>query len=125
LPVAAGGQLLARIEQARIEAGVPRAVRARAVWSDARLDAPLEVALGNVVVEVEPVEAGQQATVEARGGELIIDGGASIGADGSYQLELALTPTDGASQQLREMLLLVAREDGQGGYVIRQRGRLQ
>ena len=99
-------------------------MRARAVWSDAQLEAPLEVALGNVVVEVEPLDGGQQATVEASGGDLAIDGGASIGDDGSYQLELTLKPTDGAGQQLREMLLLVAREDGQGGYVIRQRGRL-
>lgn len=124
-PVAASGQLLARVERARIEAGTPRAVRARAVWSDANLQAPLAVALGDVVVEVEPESDGQRAVIEASGGDLAIDGTASLDADGGYRLEVTLTPGSGASERLREMLLLVAREDGDGNYVIRQSGRLQ
>ncbi len=123
--LAASGRLLARVEQARIEAGIPRAVRARAVWSDARLGSPLALALGDVIVEVEPKAGGQRARIEASGGDLAIDGTASLDADGGYRLDVTLTPAEGAGERLREMLLLVARENGDGGYVIRRSGRLR
>lgn len=125
VPVVAGGNLLARIEHARIESGQPRAVRGRAVWSDARLEAPLQLALGDVVVEIEPVEGGQRATIEAAGGELEIAGDARLEADGRYRLDLTLTPTDELPQEVRDMLTLVARQDAAGDYVIRQEGRLR
>lgn len=125
LPVAASGTLLARIERARWVAGQPRDVRGRAVWSGARLQAPLALSLGNVLLEVEPDEGGQRARIGAEGGELAIDGNARLQADGRWQLDLKLVPSAEAGERLPELLTLMgAREDGQGNYRLRRSGSL-
>lgn len=124
-PVAADGSLLARIEQGTVIAGRPRDFRGRAVWSDARVQAPMALVLGEVVVDFEPDGEDQSVAIRAEGGEVEIDGDLLLQPDGSYTVEMALTPTERGGERVREALSLFARPDGQGRYVIRQRGRLR
>lgn len=125
LPVAASGTLLARIERARLVAGQPRDVRGRAVWSGARLQAPLALSLGDVLLEVEPADGSQRARISAQGGELAINGNARLQADGRWQLDLNLVPSAQAGERLHKLLTLMgAREDGQGNYRLRRSGSL-
>jgi len=124
-PVAASGSLLARLESGSVVAGVPRGLRGRAVWSEARVQAPLAIRLGEVVADIEPEGEGQVIDVRARGGEVTVDGRISLEADGRYQIEMALTPTESAGGRVRDTLTLVARPDEQGRYVVRQSGRLR
>jgi len=124
-PVAAAGSVLARVESGSLVDGVPRNVRGRAVWSDARLQAPLAVALGEVVAEFEPDGETQVVDVRARDGVVEIDGRITLEVDGRYEIELALEPTDRADSRVRDTLTLVGRPDAQGRYRIRQSGRLR
>jgi len=124
-PVAASGSLLARVESGSVAAGVPRGLRGRAVWSDARLQAPLAIGLGEVVAEFEPDGAGQIIDLRAKGGEIAVDGRIILQADGRYDIEMALTPSESAGSRVRDTLTLVARPDEQGRYVVRQSGRLR
>jgi len=124
-PVAASGSLLARVESGSLVASVPRGLRGRAVWSDARVQAPLSIGLGEVVAEFESDGEDQLVIVRARGGEVTVDGRISLQAGGRYDIEMALTPTESAGSRVRDTLTLVARPDEQGRYVVRQSGRLR
>lgn len=124
-PVAAAGSLLAHVESGAVVDGVPRAVIGRAVWSDARLQAPVAVGLGEIVATFEPDGDDQGVDVRARGGDVQIDGRITVQPDGQYDIEMALTPTARAGKQIRDTLTLLARPDEEGRYVIRQRGRLR
>lgn len=123
-PVLLGGDLRAHIVHARLERGrPPRAVQGRAVWSDARLRAPLRLSLGEVVLEVGPTESGQRATLDAEGGELAVDGEWELDTDGRYRVDFVFTPAEDAPKELHELLALIgAREEG-GRYRIRMDGR--
>lgn len=124
-PVAAAGSVLARIEDGELVAGVPRGFRGRAVWSDARVQAPLAVGLGEVVAEFAPDADAQDIDIRAEGGEVEVEGDIRLQADGGYDIEMALTPTDRAGSRVRDTLTLLGQPDDQGRYVIRQSGRLR
>lgn len=124
-PLAASGSLLARIEEGAVVDSVPRGVRGRAVWSDARLQAPMALDLGEVIVDIEPDQEGQRLDIEASGGEVDMAGELVLHADGKYDLQLALTPTEQAASHVRDTLTLVARPDQEGRYLIRRTGQLR
>lgn len=126
-PVAVGGSLEAHIVHARFEPGQPaRDIRARAVWRDARVLAPLRFSLGEVVLEAEPVAGGQRATIDAEGGQLAMAGTWERDADGRYRLDVRLVLASGAPRELHDLLtLLGARREGEGRYRIRMEGRAQ
>lgn len=124
-PVAAGGSLEAHVAHARFEPGQPaRDVRARAVWHDARLLMPLRFTLGEVVIEVEPVTGGQRATIDAEGGQLAMAGSWEHQVGGRYRLDLRLELSRDAPRELRDLLILLgAREEGEGRYRLHMAGR--
>lgn len=124
-PLAASGSLLARVEAGTLVDGLPRDFRGRAVWSEARIQAPMALALGEVVVDFEPDGEEQAVSIRAEGGEVEIDGNLRLQPDGAFTVEMALTPTERAGKQVRDTLTLLARPDGQGRYVIRQSGRMR
>lgn len=124
-PVAAAGSVLARIESGSLVDGVPRNVRGRAVWSDARMQAPIAVGLGEVVAEFEPDGETQVVDVRARDGVVEIDGRITVQVDGRYDIELALKPTGQAGSRVRDTLTLLGQPDAQGRYKVRQSGRLR
>lgn len=124
-PVVLAGDLRAHVDHARFEPGQPaREVRARAVWSDARVLVPLRFTLGEVVLVVEPVAGGQRATLDAEGGQLAMTGTWQHDADGRYRLDARVTLEPDAPRELHDLLVLLgAREEGEGRYRLRMEGR--
>lgn len=126
-PISIDGDLRARVDHARFEAGQPaRAVRARVVWSDARVLLPLRFSLGEVVLAIEPVADGQRATIDAEGGQLAMAGSWEHDADGHYRLDVRVRLASDAPRELHDLMaLLGAQREGEGRYRIRMEGRAQ
>lgn len=123
--VGLGGELEATIDAAVLEQRRPRHLRARFRWRGASVRAPVRLDLGDVRGHVTPgADGGHTLRLEARGGEVAIDGDAELTGDRRYRLELVLTPAPDAPQRVHDILgLLGQARDGQ--YVIRRSGQLR
>ena len=125
LPVLAiDGEMLARVEEAVLQDRRPQMLRGRFQWQQARMIAPVQMDLGTVRGSAEPDAAGGHAVrLEASGGQVMIDGRVQLDADGSYRLDLTLTPAPDAPARIADTLGMFARRDGDA-YVIRRSGQL-
>ena len=122
--LAVDGSIFGRVDEAVLEQGRARTLRGRFQWQEARLIAPVQIDLGTVRGQVEPDdEGGHTATLQASGGEVLVDGGARLEADGRYRLDLTLRPAADAPARITDTLGMLARREGEH-YVIRRSGRL-
>jgi len=123
--LALDGQLLANIDEARIEGGWPRMVRGRFEWTDARVIAPVSLRLGTVNGRMMPGDDGaQRLELKAAGGQLAVSGEVRFLANGQYRVDLRLVPAADAPANIADTLSLFARRSGDGAFVVRRGGRL-
>lgn len=118
------GEITALVEQGALRNGRPVGVDARLRWDQAAVRQPLDVLLGAVTVAVAPDEdGGHRLTVDGRNGVLDIDGGGDVAADGRYDIEIRIEPTDEASPEVTDMLAGMTTREGDV-YIIRESGQL-
>lgn len=99
-------------------------------WQKAGASYPMAARLGNVSIEIsqQAAEEGANspliATLSNQGGEVSIDGQASINAARQYTTDITLKPTAQITNATQGALDGALRADRQGHYSVRRQGRL-
>ena len=125
LPVAAAGTVSVALERLVLEGGIPINASGRLVWNGARLTAPQPFDLGDLAVELEPLEqGGVRGTLSDGGGPLAAEGELRLEPDGGYRFEGRLAARDGAGSTLGQALSMLGLEHPRGGVRVTYQGRL-
>jgi len=89
-PVELAGTLELDLERVDFpQPGLP-VIEGRLVWPQARIVAPLELDLGQVVLTLAPNDGRTRGPLVAQGGRLLVEGELSFDASGMYELEAGL-----------------------------------
>lgn len=95
-------------------------------WKNATVTIAEEAKLGDVEITlVESDDFPLMATIKNKGGHISISGESHVSNDGSYNIELKLTPNDTASKNLRSSLALFAKLKSNGTFVVKNTGNLK
>ncbi len=128
------GELFVRIEHlelANAAAPWPRgdgpvpAIQAQVVWQQAGISAPLQLALGQFLLELADRDGEIRGDLSSPEGPLETQGNIRIQKTGAYDLVLRLHPRDDAPDDLRQMLELLGRPDRSGAVTLRQSGNIK
>jgi len=122
--LAVDGQLIARIESAAWTGQKLAGATGQFQWNDARLIAPLQLALGQVSGRLSPQGEGRhRLTLDNRGGQVSLEGTIDLSADGRYTVDLTMQPAPDAPAEVADTLnqFLPRRGDR---FVIEDQGQL-
>lgn len=123
--LAVEGDVQGHIERAVVREGRVRRLSGRFQWNGANLVEPLRIALGTVQGRIRPVDDNvHEIDLESSGGDVATEGVVRLFADGRYEIELTLNPTRDAPRHVADALSMFARRNDNGGFVLRQSGRL-
>lgn len=123
-PVAVSGELALNVPTLAVAEQHPQTGRGTVVWSQARVVAPQDVALGDLKLAFT-VEAGQlQGQISDAGGPLEAQGQLSLAPDGGYRVDMTLRPRASADEPLRQALKLMGQPNAEGRIPLRFSGRL-
>ncbi len=93
--------------------------------NQARLTAPLTLALGDVKAELDHPQEKAELQLSNSGGDLLLKGKIDLDKGWQYQTNLRLEPTARTPADVRNGLQLLGRVDRRGGVTLKQRGRLK
>lgn len=94
-------------------------------WKDATVTVTDSAALGNVSIILS--ESDQQlltAEIKNQGGDITISGSAELVAEADYAVNIKLTPTASAKNNIKQSLGLFAQKQKNGDYVLKKSGPL-
>ncbi len=95
-------------------------------WKNATVTIAEEAKLGDVEITlVESDDFPLMATINNKGGHININGESHVSGDGSYNIELKLSPNNSASKNLRSSLGLFAEQQSDGTFVVKNTGNLK
>lgn len=125
LPTALDGTLVAHVRQASLSAdGMLESAAGRLEAHGARLP-DLGVALGTLVLQLQPTHGGVHALLRNRGGDLTLSGVLGLGADGRYRLRAVLTPHAGRDRIRDALAAVLGPPDAAGRFHYAVAGRLR
>lgn len=126
LPIAQfDGELEAFINELTIRNQLLDKMRGQIVWRSAQLSAPVKAALGEVSIDIVPLEELQhRAVIKATGGDVTVDGNIDIHQNGDFQTSLTIVPGETASPELLNSLRGMGRADSRGQIKIQQKGNV-
>ena len=120
-----GGDIEIFIDKAHLKADLMPLVEARIFWQHAKLTLGQTINMGQINITVIPNEAHQTiVNLSNNGGDLSLNGEASIGTDHSYVLNIGLKPKD-ATGDVAQSLNLFAQRQSDGSYKVKQNGNLR
>ena len=120
-----GGNVEIIIDKAHLKQDLMPLIEGRIFWQHAKLSIAQTIDMGQVDITVAPNEANQtNINLSNRGGDLGIEGEASIGTDHSYVLNISFKPKD-ATGDVAQSLKLFAQRQADGTYKFRQNGNLK
>jgi general secretion pathway protein N len=117
------GSLELKLESFELFADFPQAVAGRLAWEDGAILEPINLVLGQVVLDVQSVDNALVGTV-VEPGALGLDGTLALTSDGRYRVDLLLQPGAEVSGEMLELLEMVARPRPAGDYRIEYAGQL-
>lgn len=95
-------------------------------WTAAKLTLAETVDLGHVLLQITPDDkAGLVAQLSNNKGDVSLSGTININSKKDYKLDLVITPSDKASQDLKQSLGLFSRRQSDGGYQVKRNGNLR
>ncbi len=126
LPIATfGGQLAVQAEIAEVKQQLLRSLRATIDWNNAILETPVRASLGNISIDVKPIDdQTHRAFVNASGGEVEIDGTADLKLNGDFSTDINVIHSSSATPELVSALRGLGRADRDGRYRVRQTGNV-
>ena len=127
LPIGeASGMVSAQISSATWNRGsVPRA-EGTITWSNAAITIAESAQLGTIIITItETDKYPMTAVISNKGGDIALNGHANIVEDGTYNLELDLSPTSKASNNIRNSLGMFAKKQAKGNFVFKNSGNLK
>lgn len=94
-------------------------------WHNATVSVSEKVELGDISIKLQPGDdSNTMATIKNTGGDLGLDGIAKLGDDGSYSLQLEMSPRAHASRNLLGSLRMFAKPQG-NNFVYSNNGNLK
>lgn len=126
LPIAQfNGNLDAQLDSVEIENQLLKSMDGEITWQDARLETPIAAFLGNVDLAIEPAgDDRHRGVISASGGEIELDGSVEIAANGDFQSNVLITPTDKATPELLNAIRSFARPEKDGRYRLQRNGNV-
>lgn len=95
-------------------------------WKNAAITIAETTKLGDVEITlVESDDFPLVATISNKGGHISLSGKSHISDDGSYNLELKLSPNNTASRNLRSSLVMFAEQQSDGSFVVKNAGNIK
>lgn len=126
LPIAQfNGKLDAQLDSVEIENQLLKSMDGQIKWQDARLETPIAAFLGNVDLTIEPAgDDRHRGVINANGGEVELSGSVEIAANGDFQSNVLITPTDKATPELLNAIRSFARPERDGRYRLQRSGNV-
>ena len=119
------GELLAEIDTLILENQLLTELDGKLRWVDAALEAPVQAALGNIVLDIEKNSAETHlVTVTASGGDVDVEGTVGLTLSGDFNADLVFTPTSTASADVVNNLRRIARAEAGGRFRLQQNGNV-
>jgi len=95
------------------------------VWKNASITVAETASLGNINITLGESDSGQlKADIQNQGGDIKINGLAELTAEAGYAVDVQLTPTASASNNLKQSLALFAQKQKNGQYTLKKSGLL-
>ncbi len=95
-------------------------------WNNAILTVTDRVSLGNVTITLgESKEQALIADLKNKGGDITITGTAELVPEANYAINLTLSPTSSASNNIKQGLGMFAKRQVNGDYLIKKSGPLK
>lgn len=119
------GVISLNIENAQWKQGELPSATGQINWTNASITVAETASLGNVSITLG--ESEQQllnADIKNQGGDIKISGNAELIAEANYAVNLILTPTASASNNIKQSLSLFAKKQPNGDYLIKNSGPL-
>lgn len=123
--VALEGRVRPRISRVLVVDAWPVALEGEVRWTGARLLAPVEMTLGELVARLGVRGARILVDLDDAGGPLDLEGQLVLVRDGTWHIEGSLLPRRNADDNLRQALSLLGRPDPEGRYHFESGGQLQ
>lgn len=113
------------IEHAEWKQGELPIANGQILWKNATVTIAEIASLGNVSITLGESENGQlKADLKNQGGDLRISGLAELTAEADYAVDIQLTPTASASNNLKKSIGLFAQKQKNGQYTLKKTGSL-
>lgn len=113
------------IENASWQAGEAPLANGRIDWRNAAVTVAETARLGNVSIALSESEQDRlQASISNQGGDIKISGGAELLPENRYKLDIRLKPLAGASDNIKQSLVMFAKKQGNGEYLLQNSGSL-
>ena len=95
------------------------------IWQNANVTVAETASLGNVTITLSETEQDLlNADISSKGGDILIDGIAGLIPEADYTVDLKLTPTAQANDNIRNSLSLFAKKQSNGSFLLKKTGRL-
>lgn len=105
--------------------GLP-VVNADIKWKNAKLTMLETVDLGFIDLLIKPGKDNQLvATINNKKGQLLLDGKASLNDKKMYDVNLRITPEKNATNNIRQSIVMFARRQTDGSYLLKRKGNLK
>ncbi|MDQ7016104.1 MAG: type II secretion system protein N, partial [Gammaproteobacteria bacterium] len=127
LPLATfSGQISVVIDDAIIKQSGVESVSGRLFWNKASLTTPMPatVKLGQVEGLIETEAELIQLTLSNKGGDLSLTGKLTLTPEGSYDLDLKISPARNVSRAILNGLSQMAQRQSDGSYRIKDKGQI-
>jgi general secretion pathway protein N len=123
-PVAvnSSGAINLLVETFRLNKGFPRDFTGKAVWKSAAILAPVEMVLGDTVLDLKIAGEELVGHIENEG-DFRVSGEVAIAPGGNYRVDLLLTPEAGADRQTVLLLENTTTVQPGGKYLLRSSGQ--
>lgn len=121
-----GGLISIQLESASwAHEKIPAAV-GNIYWKNAAVIFTETARLGDVEITLaESDDFPLVATINNKGGQISLSGESHVSDDGSYNLELKLSPNNSASKNIRSSLKMFAEQQSDGSFVVKNAGNLE
>lgn len=122
-PVSLAGEFSANLEQLTVQQGQSFVAQGRVAWQGAGVSAPQALEFGDLLLSLEPQDAGSKGVLADKGGPMQIEGLINIAANGQYDLDARLAARE-EQGNLKAALGMLGRPDAQGKVNFKRRGKL-
>lgn len=124
------GQVLGNFAEARLVNEQLTRLLGKLRWNNGEIDTvafgpPLQIAVGNLVVDIEPQENGAHAAkINATGGDITADGVFNMQSNGDFNLNVVLTPSSNTPRELVDHLKRTTRAESGGRFRWQELGNI-
>lgn len=126
VPIASfSGDLLVRFDEILLVDDLLKSAEGSLTWNNAALETPVPTSLGTVNIVIEPKDQNSHViTVSATGGDVMMDGSATVSLNGDFSTNILFTPSPDAALDVTSGLRQMGRADAQGRVRLQRQGNI-